>query len=40
MVQERNIHRDIIPAGEDNTPAPAEAAKVENDEDLFADALF
>ncbi|NEJ20942.1 chemotaxis protein [Rhizobium leguminosarum] len=40
MVQERNIHRDIIPAGEDNTPAPAEAAKAENDEDLFADALF
>ncbi|MBY5409361.1 chemotaxis protein [Rhizobium leguminosarum] len=40
MVQERNIHRDIIPASEGNTPAPAEAAKAENDEDLFAGALF
>ncbi|AIC28888.1 hypothetical protein IE4771_CH03822 [Rhizobium etli bv. mimosae str. IE4771] len=42
MVQERNIHRDIIPASEDSAPAsaPAEPAKIENDEDLFADALF
>ncbi len=40
MVQERNIHRGIIPASEDSTPAPAETAKAENDEDLFADALF
>ncbi|WP_434711427.1 chemotaxis protein [Rhizobium sp. YTUHZ045] len=40
MVQERNIHRDIIPASEESIPAPAETAKVENDEDLFADALF
>ncbi|MGV4794433.1 chemotaxis protein [Rhizobium sp. F40D2] len=40
MVQERSIHRDIIPACEDSTPAPAETAKAENDEDLFADALF
>ncbi|MBB4575542.1 chemotaxis protein [Rhizobium lentis] len=40
MVQERNIHRDIIPATEDTTPAPAETVRAENDEDLFADALF
>ncbi|MBX5198760.1 chemotaxis protein [Rhizobium sp. NZLR10] len=40
MAQERNIHRDIIPASEDSTPAPAEIGKAENDEDLFADALF
>nr|WP_245355342.1 chemotaxis protein [Rhizobium leguminosarum] len=40
MAQERNIHRDIIPASEDSTPAPVETAKAENDEDLFADALF
>ncbi|MBY5401607.1 chemotaxis protein [Rhizobium leguminosarum] len=40
MVQERNIHRDVIPASEGSTPALAEMAKVENDEDLFADALF
>ncbi|RWX20675.1 chemotaxis protein, partial [Rhizobium leguminosarum] len=40
MVQERNIHRGIIPASEDSAPAPAETAKAENDEDLFADALF
>ncbi|MBX5226776.1 MULTISPECIES: chemotaxis protein [unclassified Rhizobium] len=40
MVQERNIHRDIIPASNENIPAPAETAKTENDEDLFADALF
>ncbi|MBY4629686.1 chemotaxis protein [Rhizobium croatiense] len=42
MVQERNIHRDIIPACEESAaaPAPAEPAKIENDEDLFADALF
>ncbi|OWO92694.1 chemotaxis protein [Rhizobium esperanzae] len=40
MVQERNIHRDIIPAGEESIPAPAETTKAENDEDLFADALF
>ncbi|MGO6707829.1 chemotaxis protein [Rhizobium johnstonii] len=40
MVQERSIHRGIIPAGEDCTSAPAETAKAENDEDLFADALF
>ncbi|KPH05669.1 chemotaxis protein [Rhizobium acidisoli] len=40
MVQERSIHRDIIPACEDSTPAPAETVRAENDEDLFADALF
>ncbi|ANP87128.1 chemotaxis protein [Rhizobium leguminosarum] len=40
MVQERSIHRGIIPASEDSTSAPAETAKAENDEDLFADALF
>ena len=42
MVQERNIHRDIIPACAESAaaPAPAERAKIENDEDLFADALF
>ncbi|WP_434733135.1 chemotaxis protein [Rhizobium sp. YTUHZ044] len=40
MVQERDIHRDIIPASNENIPAPAETAKTENDEDLFADALF
>ncbi|ANK93125.1 MULTISPECIES: chemotaxis protein [Rhizobium] len=40
MVQERNIHRDIIPASEESIPAPAETTKAENDEDLFADALF
>ncbi len=40
MAQERNIHRDIIPAREESTPAPAETVKAENDEDLFADALF
>lgn len=40
MVQERNVHRDIVPASEESTSAPAETAKAENDEDLFADALF
>ncbi|PDT00796.1 chemotaxis protein [Rhizobium chutanense] len=40
MVQERNIHRDIFPANDDSTPVPAETAKAESDEDLFADALF
>ncbi|WP_189636744.1 chemotaxis protein [Rhizobium phaseoli] len=42
MVQERNIHRDIIPACAESAAAPASAepAKIENDEDLFADALF
>ncbi|WP_206427927.1 chemotaxis protein [Rhizobium sp. CIAT894] len=40
MVQERNIHRDIFPANDDSAPAPVETAKPENDEDLFADALF
>ncbi|MBB4191576.1 uncharacterized protein YukE [Rhizobium aethiopicum] len=40
MVQERNIHRDIIQASEESIPAPAETTKAENDEDLFADALF
>ena len=40
MVQERSIHRDIIPASEDSAPAPAETVKAETDEDLFADALF
>jgi len=40
MVQERSIHRDIIPASEDSAPAPAETVKAESDEDLFADALF
>ncbi|ARO25595.1 chemotaxis protein [Rhizobium sp. S9] len=40
MIQERNIHRDIIPASEESIPAPAETAKAESDEDLFADALF
>lgn len=40
MVQERNTHRGIIPASNDDTPAPVETAKTEDDEDLFADALF
>ena len=40
MVQERNTHREIIPAIEGSAAAPAEAPKAENDEDLFADALF
>ena len=40
MVQERNTHRDIIPASEGSTAPPAETPKAENDEDLFADALF
>ncbi|MBY3612849.1 chemotaxis protein [Rhizobium bangladeshense] len=40
MVQERSIHRDIIPASEESIPAPAGIAKAEGDEDLFADALF
>ncbi|MBB3350704.1 hypothetical protein FHT70_000608 [Rhizobium sp. BK049] len=40
MVQERNIHRDIIPASEESISALAETAKAENDENLFADALF
>lgn len=40
MVQERNVHRDIVPANEESASAPAETAKAENDEDLFADALF
>ncbi len=41
MVQERNVHRDIIPATEETTAAaPAEPAKAQSDEDLFEDALF
>ncbi|PDT16526.1 chemotaxis protein [Rhizobium sp. J15] len=40
MVQERNVHRGIIPANEEDAAAPAEALKAEDDEDLFADALF
>ena len=40
MVQERNTHREIIPAIEGSAAAPAETPKAENDEDLFADALF
>ena len=42
MVQERNVHRGIIPAAEEAAPAAAapEAAKAADDEDLFADALF
>ncbi len=40
MVQERNVHRDIIPAMEEGAVAVAKADKVEDDEDLFADALF
>jgi hypothetical protein len=40
MVQERNVHREILPATEESAAAPAEAAKAESDEDLFADALF
>ncbi|MDP9809930.1 hypothetical protein J2W42_002789 [Rhizobium tibeticum] len=39
MVQERNVHRDIVPAMEQGTAAVAEATKVGDDEDLFADAL-
>ncbi|MBX5107305.1 chemotaxis protein [Rhizobium lentis] len=40
MVQERSIHRDIIPAIEEGSPVPAESTKTGNDEDLFAEALF
>lgn len=40
MVQERNVHRDIIPATEETVAAVVETAKAEDDEDLFADALF
>ena len=41
MVQERNVHRNIIPANEETTTmAPAEPAKAQSDEDLFEDALF
>jgi len=40
MVQERNVHRGIVPQSEESTSAPTETAKAENDEDLFADALF
>ncbi|MBW9116294.1 chemotaxis protein [Rhizobium cauense] len=40
MVQERNVHRDIIPATEEPVAAVVETAKAEDDEDLFADALF
>ncbi|KQV66123.1 hypothetical protein [Rhizobium sp. Root1220] len=40
MVQERNVHRDIIPStGEPAAPAAAATAAAE-EEDLFADALF
>jgi len=39
MVQERNVHRDIIPAMEE-TAATVVETKVEDDEDRFADALF
>ncbi len=41
MVQERNVHRGIIPASEDAAPVTAEPiAAVSSDEDLFEDALF
>ncbi|MEK1896419.1 MAG: chemotaxis protein [Rhizobium sp.] len=40
MVQERNVHRDIVPAMKQGTTSVAEAAKVGDDEDLFAGALF
>jgi uncharacterized protein YukE len=40
MVQERNVHRDIIPSTQESAPAEVEKAAVEGDEDLFADALF
>ncbi|SCB59436.1 Methyl-accepting chemotaxis protein [Rhizobium aethiopicum] len=40
MVQERNTHRGIIPASVDDTAAPVETPKEQDDEDLFADALF
>ncbi|CDM59137.1 MULTISPECIES: hypothetical protein [Rhizobium] len=40
IVQERNVHRDIVPAMEQRTAAVAETAKVGDDEDLVADALF
>ncbi|WP_414130940.1 chemotaxis protein [Rhizobium jaguaris] len=39
MVQERNIHRDIIAMDDSVAPAAAAPAKTD-DEDLFADALF
>lgn len=40
MVQERNIHRAILAAGEESVAPAAEPAKSNDDEDLFADALF
>ena len=41
MVQERNVHRDIIAAVEETAAAePAAASAVTSDEDLFEDALF
>lgn len=41
MVQERHVHRDIIPASEDEAAVTAaEPAKAADEEDLFADALF
>lgn len=40
MVQERSVHRGILPATEESAAAPAETTKAESDEDLFADALF
>jgi len=41
MAQERSVHRAIIPAIEEEAAAPAATpAAAENDEDLFADALF
>ncbi|MEZ2127976.1 MULTISPECIES: chemotaxis protein [unclassified Sinorhizobium] len=39
MVQERNVHRGILAAGEESVVA-AEPTKSDDDEDLFADALF
>jgi hypothetical protein len=41
MVQERNVHRDIIPPTEETAAAaPVEPQKAQSDEDLFEDALF
>jgi hypothetical protein len=41
MVQERNVHRDIIAAVEETAAVePEPASAVTSDEDLFEDALF
>ncbi|TCL69747.1 chemotaxis protein [Rhizobium sp. BK251] len=40
MMQERTVHRSILPAGEAVASAPVETPKANDDEDLFADALF